>query len=109
MDRKLNLDVNDILNQQFSIDFKGYSPSEVDKFLDMIIQDYQLLEETISQYSEKMTLLERSNTSLKAHILELEGKQRVQNEQQGNSNYSQVDVLKRLARLEAYLLEKEEN
>lgn len=41
MDRRFNLKVEDVLEKQFNIDFKGYAASEVDEFLDMVIQDYQ--------------------------------------------------------------------
>ena len=38
---KVNLDIQTILDKEFNIDFKGYNATEVDNFLDLIIQDYQ--------------------------------------------------------------------
>jgi hypothetical protein len=49
--------------------------------------------------SEQALLQERTIASLKAKILELESKQKVMNEQD-NLNVSQMDILKRLSRLE---------
>ena len=39
MENKLNLDPQTILDKEFHVDFKGYSPAEVDEFLDSVIQD----------------------------------------------------------------------
>nr|APO28574.1 DivI1A_domain: DivIVA [uncultured bacterium] len=38
MENKLNLDPQTILDKEFHVDFKGYSPAEVDEFLDSVIQ-----------------------------------------------------------------------
>ena len=53
----------------------------------------------IDQMSEQALLQERTIASLKAKVLELESKQKVMNEQD-NLNVSQMDILKRLSRLE---------
>ena len=53
----------------------------------------------IAQMSEQALLQERTIASLKAKVLELESKQKVMNEQD-NLNVSQMDILKRLSRLE---------
>ena len=42
METKLNLDVHAILDKEFHVDFKGYSASEVDALLDLVIEDYQV-------------------------------------------------------------------
>ena len=44
---KLNLTPEEILNKEFNVDFKGYSPAEVDSFLDSVLEDYQIMEENI--------------------------------------------------------------
>ena len=41
MEKRFKLKVEDVLNKQFNIDFKGYSSVEVDEFLDLVINDYQ--------------------------------------------------------------------
>jgi DivIVA domain-containing protein len=38
---KVNLDIQTILDKEFNVDFKGYNATEVDTFLDLVIQDYQ--------------------------------------------------------------------
>ena len=99
METKLNLDVQAILDKEFHVDFKGYSASEVDALLDLVIEDYQVYDQMIAQMSEQALLQERTIASLKAKVLELESKQKVMNEQD-NLNVSQMDILKRLSRLE---------
>ena len=42
---KLELTPEKILNMQFDVDFKGYSANEVDSFLDVVLEDYQKMEE----------------------------------------------------------------
>ena len=41
---ELNLSARQIYDQKFDVEFKGYSAEEVDKFLDMVIVDYQSFE-----------------------------------------------------------------
>ncbi len=96
--KKLNLDKRAILDKQFNIDFKGYSCDEVDAFLDLIMQDYDTLLTTIVEYRRVNEELERSNATCQAKLIELEGRQKAMAEV--NEAPSQVDILKRLARLE---------
>ncbi len=99
MENKLNLDPQAILDKEFHVDFKGYSPAEVDEFLDSVIQDYQIYERKIGELGEKLMAQERANASLKARIIELESRQKVM-EEAGQNSFNQVDILKRLSRLE---------
>ncbi len=103
---KLNLDIQTILDKEFNIDFKGYNATEVDGFLDLVIQDYQTCQENAEQLSDKIAELERTNASLRAKLIEVEGRTRAMEAnptpaQQGAAN---VDILKRLSRLEEQVL-----
>lgn len=97
MENRFLLHTQMILDKEFHIDFKGYSANEVDQFLDMVIADYQRFDEIVSKFGEKIDQLERTNASLKAHIVELEGKQALGTPV---NQLSQTDLLKRLAQLE---------
>ena len=99
MKPKLNLDVHAILDKEFHVDFKGYSASEVDALLDLVIEDYQIYDQMIAKMSEAALVQERTIASLKAKIIELEGKQKAMSESE-SMNVSQMDILKRLSRLE---------
>ena len=41
MEKRFKLTIEDVLEKQFNIDFKGYASGEVDEFLDLVIADYQ--------------------------------------------------------------------
>ena len=89
----------DIHNKEFKKAMRGYDAEEVDEFLDSVIQDYQIYERKIGELGEKLMAQERANASLKARIIELESRQKVM-EEAGQNSFNQVDILKRLSRLE---------
>lgn len=104
MEKKFKLKVEDVLNKQFNVDFKGYSSMEVDEFLDLVISDYQEYDEMIRQLGDHLQEYERQIVSLKARIVELEGKQEAN---EGNTSVpDNVDILKRLTRLENAVFRK---
>ena len=96
---KVNLTVNEILDKQFNIDFKGYSASEVDSFLDVVLEDYQIYEENIKALNKEIEELKKALDEAKTHNMELESKQRVI-DLSNTTSYSSVDLLKRVSRLE---------
>ena len=101
MAAKLILDPEKIVNQEFSIDFKGYNPDQVDAMLDNVISDYQTYNKMIDDLKEKIDDLERTNASLRAKLIEVEGKAKAQQDADPmQAGASQVDILKRLSRLE---------
>lgn len=106
MEKNTKLTVEEIFNKEFAVDFKGYSPVEVDDFLDAVIQDYQKYEELLAIMQEKVAVLERNNAGLKAHIMELEAKQRQMKEVGSEESANSLDLLKRIARLEDAILKK---
>ena len=98
---KLILDPQAILEKEFDIDFKGYNPEQVDLLLDSVIKDYQTYQKMIRIRNQKIEDLEKTNASLRAKLIEVEGRMKAQEdarEQYGAS--SNVDILKRLSRLE---------
>ena len=68
MENKLNLDPQTILDKEFHVDFKGYSPAEVDEFLDSVIQDYQVYERVIGELGEKLRTQERTKARGKSML-----------------------------------------
>lgn len=99
MAEKMNLSAEAIFDKEFHVDFKGYSPSDVDGYLDLIIQDYQRYEELLSQSASRAAQADSTIASLKARIIELEGRQKLLEDVKPES-VNQVDILKRLAKLE---------
>ena len=76
---RITLTPSDIENKSFKKAFRGYSPADVDEFLDTIIKDFEklckenatfksdagLFNEEISSLKEEISSLERENTALK--------------------------------------------
>lgn len=108
MTQKLNLDIQTILDKEFNIDFKGYNASEVDAFLDMVIEDYDTNKQIVEELNDKIGELERTNASLRAKLIEMEGKTRAMetNAAQSPQSAGNVDILKRLSRLEEKVFEQ---
>lgn len=110
MSEKLNLSPQAIVDKAFDIDFKGYNPDQVDLLLDLIIKDYQTYEKLISEQKTKIEDLERINASLRAKLIEVEGKAKVTEETDAiSSGASNVDILKRLTRLENAIFNQTNN
>lgn len=99
----LKLSAEKIYNKDFSIDFKGYSPQEIDEFLDIVIKDYQVAEKVIDEVFEENRRLKYEIATLEAEIIELKANINVNTSNDGNNN---IDILKRLSRLEEIILNK---
>ena len=78
-----------IYNKEFNIEFKGYSTLEVDTFLDLVIQDYQYFNFEIQKAKEIIQQLQQQNAF-----------------NCSDANINQVDLLKRLAKLEQEVYNK---
>ena len=102
---KLNLTPEDILNKEFNVDFKGYSPAEVDNFLDNVLEDYQIMEENIQQLLDAVASLQNQIKDLTAKNIELEGR-KMAFDLSNTTSYSSVDILKRISRLEELVNKK---
>ncbi|MBO4918838.1 MAG: DivIVA domain-containing protein [Erysipelotrichaceae bacterium] len=102
---KLNLTPEEILNKEFNVDFKGYSPSEVDTFLDTVLEDYQIMEENVQQLLDTINDLQNQVKELTTKNIDLEGR-KVAFDLSNTTSYSSVDILKRISRLEEQILNK---
>ena len=49
MANKIQLSPKKILNKHFQIDFKGYSATEVDYFLDTVVEDYETFAKMLNE------------------------------------------------------------
>lgn len=82
-----------ILEKDFKVGFRGYEQDEVDKFLDIIIKDYE-------QFQLEIDSLKNENARLKREIHKLNDQQQRTGNSTGNTNY---DILKRLSNLEKHV------
>ena len=108
---EVNLDIKTILDKEFNIDFKGYNATEVDAFLDLVIQDYQTYQEITADLNQKIAELERTNASLRAKLIEVEGRTRAleANPSPAAQGAGNVDILKRISRLEEEVFKQRHN
>ena len=104
MTAQYQLNAKAILDKQFNVDLKGYAPREVDELLDKVSADYETYDETIRELGESLQSYEHQVEQLKAKIAELEAK--VGAEGETMPPQSQVDILKRLSRLEYEVFKK---
>lgn len=106
---RILLTSKDILEKEFKIDTRGYRPQEVDKFLDVIIRDYEEFFEIIKEIENDKKELIEDNIRLKQEIRALRTKLDVLREDSGsNSSTSNTDLLRRLSNLEKIIYGKEE-
>lgn len=97
----------DILEKEFKVDTRGYRPQEVDKFLDIVIRDYEEFYTIIKEIeNEKKDLIE-DNIKLKQEIRNLRTKLSVLHDESSSSGVSNADLLRRLSNLEKIIYGKE--
>ena len=103
---RILLTSRDILEKEFKIDTRGYRPQEVDRFLDMIIKDYEEMNSIIRELDKEKKQLVEDNISLKQDIRNLKTKIEVLAESEG-SNTTNADMLRRISKLEKIIYGKE--
>ncbi|TGA96073.1 cell division regulator GpsB [Sporolactobacillus shoreae] len=93
--KTVRLTKDDILHKEFKTSFHGYQPEEVDQFLDIVINDYNVF------YAEILRLREENKR--------LKSERTLGTEEQGSQSYSDnlgqtnYDILKRLSNLEKHV------
>lgn len=94
---ELNLNSDKIYEKEFKTCANGYDPFEVDKYLDLIINDYVNLEKEIERLKALVMTYEKENLSLKNQL----------NHQSFDANPkldgSNLQIIKRLSRIEFLL------
>ena len=99
MSKDMNLTAQVIYEKEFQVDLKGYSPAQVDEFLDQVIEDYQRYDEKLEEYGVTVTRYETKLKELQQQIFALQTEKQ-NNTERVNKNNDQVDLLKRITRLE---------
>ena len=103
---RITLTSNDILEKEFKIDTRGYRPQEVDKYLDVIISDYEEMNSIIKELEKEKRELMEDNIALKQEVRNLKTKLEVLAETEGSSS-TNADVLRRISKLEKIIYGKE--
>lgn len=103
MDYKVQLTPKKILDKEFKIDFKGYNATEVDYFLDTVLEDYENFAKIVQRANAQLELLENENEKLKAEIAKISKEKEICEENVHSLEEQlspQVDLIKRISLLE---------
>lgn len=85
-----HLTAQKILEKDFKVGMRGYNQEEVDKYLDLIIRDYEAYENEVSQLKKEIMLLKQKLTEQPVRpVVPI-----------GNTN---PDILRRLSNLEKHV------
>ena len=103
---KITLMPQDILEKEFKIDTRGYRPQEVDRFLDMVIKDYEEMNSIIHSLEKENKHLTEDNIGLKQEIRKLKNKIEVLADNDTSSTPN-ADLLRRISKLEKIIYGKE--
>ena len=103
---KITLTMQDILEKEFKIDARGYRLQEVDKFLDIIIKDYNEYNNIIRNLEKDKKLLIEENSILRNEVRNL--KSSIEAAKIGEKEITNVDLLRRISQLEKIILGKEQ-
>ena len=104
---EIELSSKDILSKEFKIDTRGYRPQEVDRFLDIIIKDYETYNRILKEAIKERQELIDENISLKQDLRNLRAKLELVANTSNDSSSSTADVLRRLSNLEKIVYENE--
>ena len=108
---EIKLSSQRILEKQFNYDAKGYSPREVDAFLDDVISDYNQFSKFAKiKEKERKDLIEENNY-LKNELrkLKLEIESIKETSEMGKFTSNNVDLLRRISNLEKIVYGKNED
>ncbi|MCI6265254.1 MAG: DivIVA domain-containing protein [Erysipelotrichaceae bacterium] len=104
---RIALSSQEILEKEFKIDARGYRLQEVDKFLDIVIHDYNEYNSMIKELAIKNNELAEENEKLKSEIRNL--KSNLDALKYAEKEVTNVDLIRRVSQLEKIILGKENN
>ena len=97
---KITLTPQDILDKEFKIDARGYRPQEVDKFLDLVISDYNKFITERKNLTKELEFLNDENNKLKNELRRLKANIEAAEGTAQSTTVSNIDLLRRLSQLE---------
>ena len=105
---KITLTPQELLDKEFKIDARGYRPQEVDKFLDLVINDYNEFITEIKTLKRELAYVNDENTKLKNELRRITANIEAAEGTAGSSQVSNIDLLRRLSQLEKVVYGKDE-
>ena len=95
---RITLSSAEIFEKEFKIDARGYRLQEVDKFLDIVIHDYNEYNSIIKELAIKNNELSEENDNLKNEVRIL--KSNLEALKYTEKEVTNVDLIRRISRLE---------
>ncbi len=108
MNNDINLTIDAIYEKEFKVDTRGYRPQEVDKFLDLIMHDYQVYNNILKKNNEEIKALNEELLQYKQEVRRLKSILEASEDSKDGSSISNVDMLRRLSNLEKVVFGKNE-
>ena len=99
---RIALSSKEILEKEFKIDARGYRLQEVDKFLDIVIHDYNEYNSIIKELAIKNRELYDENENLKNEVRNL--KSDLEALKYTEKEVTNVDLIRRVSQLEKIIL-----
>lgn len=104
---RIALSSKEILEKEFKIDARGYRLQEVDKFLDIVIHDYNEYNSIVKELAIQNNELSEENEKLKIEMRNL--KSNLDALKYAEKEVTNVDLIRRVSQLEKIILGKENN
>ena len=95
-----------LLNWDFKLDARGYRPQEVDKVLDIVINDYKTFAKKEKEYQDKIDELNKQILDLKHQLRN--ANENMQIFKASEKEITNLDLIKRVSQLEKIIYGKEE-
>ena len=106
MKNEIVLSSDTILNWDFKLDARGYRPQEVDKVLDIVINDYKTFARKEKEYQEKIDELNKQILDLKHQLRS--ANENMQIYKSSEKEVSNLDLIRRVSQLEKIIYGKDE-
>ncbi|MEG0022454.1 MAG: DivIVA domain-containing protein [Bacilli bacterium] len=101
---KILLSSKDILDHEFKFDTRGYRPQDVDKYLDVIIHDYEEYEKIIVDFEKEKKEIIEDNILLKQEVRRLRTQMEAfKDAAKETSTSNNSDLLRRISNLEKFI------
>ena len=106
---KVSLTPQDLLDKEFKIDARGYRPQEVDKFLDLVINDYNEFITEIKRLKKEIAFMNDENNKLKNELRRIKANIEAAEGTANSNSVSNVDLLRTLSQLAKVVYGKRES
>ena len=106
MKNEIVLSSDTLLNWDFKLDARGYRPQEVDKVLDIVINDYKTFARKEKEYQDRIDDLNRQILDLKHQLRS--ANENMQIYKSSEKEVSNLDIIRRVSQLEKIIYGKDE-